>query len=94
MKFQKKMNHSILLVKLISILITWGFISCGILFKDDPDFGDDIIHGPEKFQYDPNKLPVIGKTTEQELLGMYHSPWLRMTFKSQFLKKSWDVSLK
>ncbi|MCW7472472.1 hypothetical protein [Leptospira levettii] len=87
MKLQKKMKHSNLLVKLLSILIKWGFISCGILFKNDPDFADDIFHGPEKFQYDPTKLPVIGKTTEQELLGMYHSPWLRMTFKKPIVKE-------
>ncbi|WP_244290156.1 hypothetical protein [Leptospira bourretii] len=75
------------LVKLLSILIILSLLSCELLSKDDPDFADDFFHGPEKFQYDPNKLPVIGKTTEQELLGMYPRPWLRMTFRKPIIKE-------
>ncbi|MBM9592385.1 hypothetical protein JWG41_18220 [Leptospira sp. 201903075] len=64
-----------------------GLISCGILSKNDPDFADDIIDGPEKFQFDPSKLPVIGKTTEQELLEIYPKPWSRMTFRNPINKE-------
>lgn len=64
-----------------------SLLSCELLSKNDPDFIDDIFNGPEKFQFDPNKMPVIGKTTEQELLEMYPSPWSRMTFRMPIAKE-------
>lgn len=87
MKIQKEMKMVTLFVKLFSILIILSLLSCRFFFKDDPDFVDDIIDGPEKFQFDPNKLPVIGKTTEQELLEMYPKPWSIMTFQKPIAKE-------
>ncbi|MBM9589395.1 hypothetical protein JWG41_02985 [Leptospira sp. 201903075] len=76
-----------LLPKFLTILMILSSLSCELLSKYDPDFADDIIGGPEKFQYDPNKLPVIGKTTEQELLEMYPSPNERKTFRKPIVKE-------
>ncbi|EOQ95577.1 putative lipoprotein [Leptospira wolbachii serovar Codice str. CDC] len=76
-----------LLAKFLTILMILSSLSCELLSKDDPDFADDIISGPEKFQYDPNKLPVIGKTTEQGLLEMYPKPWSRLTFRKPIVKE-------
>ncbi|WP_039927071.1 hypothetical protein [Leptospira vanthielii] len=81
------MKKHTLLIKFVTILMILSALSCGLFSKNDPDFAGDIIDGPEKFQYDPNKLPVIGKTTEQELLEIYPKPWLRKTFKKPITKE-------
>ncbi|EKO78371.1 MULTISPECIES: hypothetical protein [unclassified Leptospira] len=68
---------------LIILLIT----SCDLFKKVDPDFRDDIIDGPTDFPFDPNKLPVIGVTTEEDLKKMYPPPSGRWTYKKPIPKE-------
>ncbi|AVV78341.1 hypothetical protein [Leptospira santarosai] len=68
---------------LIVLLVT----SCDLFKKVDPDFRDDIIDGPTDFPFDPNKLPVIGVTTEEDLKKMYPPPSGRWTYKKPIPKE-------
>ena len=72
-------------IKILLVIIATLFLSqCNPV---DPEFKDDVINGPEKFQFDPNKLPIIGVTTEKELLRMYPNPSTKWTFKKPIPKE-------
>ncbi|MCB1174292.1 MAG: hypothetical protein KDK39_12030 [Leptospiraceae bacterium] len=70
---------------LITILLILPFIQCNkseparqSSNKCAPDlfYKNDVInHDWSKFEYPPVPMPTIGKTTEQELLGMYPKEW-------------------
>ncbi|EKR92158.1 hypothetical protein [Leptospira santarosai] len=68
---------------LIVLLVT----SCDLFKKVDPDFKDDVRYGPTDFPFDPNKLPVIGVTTEEDLKKMYPPPYARWTYKKPIPKE-------
>ncbi|MDI7166529.1 hypothetical protein [Leptospira santarosai] len=68
---------------LIVLLVT----SCDLFKKVDPDFKDYVADGPEDFPFDPNKLPVIGVTTEEDLKKMYPKPYRIWTYKKPIPKK-------
>ncbi|UOG32630.1 hypothetical protein [Leptospira noguchii] len=68
---------------LIILLIT----SCDLFKKVDPDFKDYVVDGPTDFPFDPNKLPVIGVTTEEDLKKMYPKPYRIWTYKKPIPKE-------
>ncbi|QOI53327.1 hypothetical protein [Leptospira interrogans] len=68
---------------LIVLLVT----SCDLFKKVDPDFKDYVVDGPEDFPFDPNKLPVIGVTTEEDLKKMYPKPYRIWTYKRPIPKE-------
>ncbi|EMO12081.1 hypothetical protein LEP1GSC165_0076 [Leptospira santarosai str. CBC523] len=70
------------------VLIILLVMSCDVFKKEDPDFKDDVINeGPTDFPFDPNKLPVIGVTTEEDLKKMYPPPSTRWTYKKPIHKE-------
>lgn len=87
MKNLREMKVFGYILEFLSVLILLSYFSFCSLIKTDPDFADDIIQGPERFQFDPSRVPVIDKTTERELLEMYPNPHRKWTFKIPITKE-------
>ncbi|PNV74136.1 hypothetical protein BES34_014860 [Leptospira inadai serovar Lyme] len=81
------MNVRITFVFIVSILVLTAIPACGIFDKVDPDFKDDIMNGPENFQFDPNNVPILGVTTEEDLKKMYPPPSRKWTYKKPIPKE-------
>ncbi|WP_016754035.1 hypothetical protein, partial [Leptospira santarosai] len=79
----RKDSRKYLVFVLIILLIT----SCDLFKKVDPDFKEYVVDGPEDFPFDPNKLPVLGVTTEEDFKRMYPKPYRIWTYKKPIPKE-------
>jgi hypothetical protein len=80
---------------IITILVL-NFTDCGILGITDPNFKDDIDYDRDaEIEFNPNIVPIVGVTTEEELLKMYDNQVMtKYSYINEYHKNLFEKDIK
>ncbi len=80
---------------IITILVL-NFTDCGILGITDPNFKDDIDYDRDaEIEFNPNIVPIVGVTTEEELLKIYDNQVMtKYSYINEYHKNLFEKDIK